>query len=86
MAHHDGHTIEVSDPGTVGQTAGSAASTALKAGLAGLVIAVILAAIGGGWQRFLFSYLHNLVFVVGIAIGALGFVLLQHHPVMCCNL
>lgn len=78
MAHHDGHTIEVSDPGTVGQTAGSAASTALKAGLAGLVIAVILAAIGGGWQRFLFSYLHNLVFVVGIAIGALGFVLLQH--------
>lgn len=78
MAHHDGHSIEVTDPGTVNQTAGSMANTAMILGAAGLLGAGLLASSTDSWVRFLFSYLHNLMFVLGIAIGALGFVLIQH--------
>lgn len=78
MAHHDGHTIEVSDPGTVQQNAGNLANTAMVAGAVGLLAAGLFASTGQNWERFLFSYLHNLVFVLGIAIGALGFILIQH--------
>lgn len=78
MAHHDGHTIELSDPGTLNQTAGGLAGAAMIAGVVGLLVAGIAAAIGNDWQRFLFSYLHNFIMVLGVALGALFFVLIQH--------
>jgi len=78
MAHHDGHAIEVSDPGTLLGTSGGMAQPFMLAGAIGLGASGLLAFLGEQWQRFFFSYLHNLMFVLGIALGALFFVLIQH--------
>ena len=78
MAHHDGHAIEVSDPGTLLGASGGIAQPFMLAGAIGLGASGLLAFISNDWQRFLFSYLHNFMFVLAIAIGALFFVLIQH--------
>ncbi len=77
MAHH-GHTLPVEEPGTLEQNSGQLGTLALYAGVAGLLLAVIIAAISGNWARLQFSYLHNFTFALSISLGALFFVLIQH--------
>jgi hypothetical protein len=48
------------------------------AGGAGLGLAVVWATLGGGWERFLASYLVSFLFFLSLSLGALVFVLLQH--------
>jgi hypothetical protein len=47
-------------------------------GLAGVAASVAIAALGGGWRRFFFSYLLSFSYLLTLALGALFFVILQH--------
>ena len=78
MSDHNSHTIELEEPGTLNDVAGSLTNTSMIVGVAGLLLAGLIAMVSGNWTQFFFSYLHNFTFVLSVTIGALFFVLIQH--------
>ena len=78
MSDHNGHTVELEEPGTLNDVAGSLTNSAMIVGAVGLGVAGLVAITTDSWDRFFFSYLHNFCFVLSITLGAMFFVLIQH--------
>ncbi len=78
MAHHVEPILQDDDKRRLGAGARSFGLTAIVVGVLALALALGLAGMQGGWERFGFAYVVNYAYVLSLALGGLFLVLATH--------